>query len=86
MADKKQIFKKIIKYALVAGVCYVCIIFIGALIFGTGAFKYLTGSLLNGVNLNTPTASNRYAYGENIGWVDFNPTGGRRRKSVYLRS
>ncbi len=62
--------KLIIFYIILAIVAVICILFV------TGEGKYILGSLLNGVSINTPTSSNHYAYGENIGWIDFNPTGG----------
>ena len=73
--SNNKIFKFLAERSSVLALIFVGIIAVGVLSF-TGAGKYLLGSLLNGVNINTPTNLNRYAYGENIGWVDFNPTGG----------
>ncbi|MCX6722539.1 MAG: hypothetical protein NT094_00535 [Candidatus Staskawiczbacteria bacterium] len=70
--EKKKVpFAKIAKFSALAILLIVVFVF-----FGVPSAKYLLGSLINGVSINTPTNLNRYAYGENIGWIDFNPTGG----------
>jgi hypothetical protein len=70
--SNNKIFKFLAERSSVLALISVGIIAVGVLSF-TGAGKYLLGSLLNGVNINTPTNLNRYAYGENIGWIDFDP-------------
>jgi len=70
----KELFKKIVKYSGLAIFGFVVLVII---LFTTNiGIKYFFGSLSNGVPINTPAITNQYAYGETVGWIDFNPTGG----------
>ncbi len=72
---QEHLFKKIAQYGGLT-LFGVIVVFAVAFSMNPDIAKYFLGSLLNGVTINTPTTSNHYAYGENIGWIDFNPTGG----------
>jgi len=72
---KKKTFKKILKYTGLA-LCGVIVFVAITISINPEGVKYFLGSLIRGVPINTPVDLNRYAYGANIGWIDFNPTGG----------
>ena len=72
---QEHLFKKIAQYGGLT-LFGVIVVFAVAFSMNPDIAKYFLGSLLNGVSINTLTSSNHYAYGENIGWIDFNPTGG----------
>ena len=66
--NSKTIIQRYLKVFLI----FIAVCFIAAILYFTGASKYLLGSLLNGWPISS-SASTNYVYGENIGWVDFNP-------------
>jgi hypothetical protein len=68
--------KFIIRKYLIVCLVSVAVVVAAVFLYFNGGAKYFLGSLLNGVPINTPSGSNHYAYGENVGWIDFNPSGG----------
>ena len=73
--SNNKIFKFLAEKSSTLTIIFVAVVAVGILSF-TGAGKYLLGSLSNGVNLllnGNISNINHYAYGENIGWIDFDP-------------
>jgi len=73
--NKKPLSKTALNFIMVFSAVFLVVGFIAITNFdGT---KYFLGSLLNwgtgGISTENP---NHYAYGENVGWIDFSPTGG----------
>ena len=67
--------KEIVKYG---GLALFGVVVFVAIVISTGpGAKYFLGSLISfGPGTVTPTDPSHFAYAENLGWIDFNPTGG----------
>ena len=63
----KTLFRKIATYG---GLAVFGVVVFVVMVFSMGNVgKYFLGALINGVPINTPSGSNHFAYGENIGWI-----------------
>lgn len=72
-----NIFKSIIRKGLILSLVFVAVLSIGTVLSLNGNMRYLLGSLISfGPGTVAPADPNHYAYAENLGWIDFNPTGG----------
>jgi hypothetical protein len=72
-----NILKSIVHKSLILFLASMAIFVFGVFASLNSHVGYFFSSLIGGVPINSSnTSSNHYAYGENIGWIDFNPTGG----------
>ena len=77
MENNNSVLRSIVHKSLVLSLVLITMLSVGVVISLSGVGKYFPAGLISfGPGTVTPADPNHFAYAEDLGWIDFNPSGG----------